>query len=234
MPYAPLLSDEEIARAMAALPDWQHDGDTIARTIRCASFRAAIGLVNAVADAAEAADHHPDMQIDWRRVTFRLTTHASGGLTRRDVDLAAEIDRLAQREDEGFRAAFPILQAREPERLIDFYESAFGFRVGYRFPVQGQVDYAFLDLAPLGIGIGRRANERGDQLAAGGPPFELWIYADDTDEGLRRAVAAGAKIIEPATDQPWGERVALVTDPEGNRVRIGAESAGGSQPEAAR
>lgn len=64
------------------------------RSVRLPTFRAAIELVDRVADAAEAADHHPDMEIAWRRVTFRLTTKASGGLTFRDMDMAAEIERL--------------------------------------------------------------------------------------------------------------------------------------------
>jgi lactoylglutathione lyase len=52
--------------------------------------------------------------------------------------------------------------------------------------------------------------------------FELWIYADDTDAAVERVTASGATVIEPPADQPWGERVALVADPEGNRIRIGA------------
>ena len=67
------------------------------RTIRCGTFRESIALVGRVADAAEAADHHPDIEINWRRVTFRLTTKASHGLTARDITMAASIDRLAGR-----------------------------------------------------------------------------------------------------------------------------------------
>ena len=58
----------------------------------CPSFRAAIDLVNRVADAAEAADHHPDFEINWRRVTFKLTTKAAGGLSHKDFDMAAQIE----------------------------------------------------------------------------------------------------------------------------------------------
>ena len=92
MPYAPLLTEAELQAALAELPEWMREGDAIVRTVRCASFRAAISLVDAVADAAEAADHHPDIEIVWRRVTFRLTSKASGGLTTRDVDMASTID----------------------------------------------------------------------------------------------------------------------------------------------
>jgi 4a-hydroxytetrahydrobiopterin dehydratase len=95
MPYAPLLTEAEIATALGAVPDWRREGETIVRQVRCGSFREAISLVNRVADAAEAADHHPDIEISWRRVTFRLTTKASRGLTTKDVAMAREIDRLA-------------------------------------------------------------------------------------------------------------------------------------------
>ena len=97
MPYAPLPSDAELQAELARLPEWTREGEAIVRTARCPSFRDAIRLVNQVADAAEEADHHPDITIVWRRVTFRLTSKASGGLTARDTELAAEIDRLAGR-----------------------------------------------------------------------------------------------------------------------------------------
>jgi 4a-hydroxytetrahydrobiopterin dehydratase len=97
MPSAPLLSDSEIADRLAALDGWEREADTIMRTIKLKGFRAAIALVDAVAVAAEAANHHPDIAIhDYNRVTLTLTTHAAKGLTFRDFDLATEIDRLAE------------------------------------------------------------------------------------------------------------------------------------------
>ncbi|MEX0625469.1 MAG: 4a-hydroxytetrahydrobiopterin dehydratase [Chloroflexota bacterium] len=100
MPYAPLLSDAGIAAALEAIPDWRRQGDWLIRTVECPTFRAAIALVNRVADAAEEADHHPDIEINWRRVTFKLTTKASHGLTAKDAAMAATIDRLAAQGDE--------------------------------------------------------------------------------------------------------------------------------------
>jgi 4a-hydroxytetrahydrobiopterin dehydratase len=94
MPYAPLLTQPEIDQGLETLPDWRREGEAIIRTVRCPTFRDAVDLVNRVADAAEAADHHPDIEIVWRRVTFRLTTKASGGLTEKDLSMAAEIDQL--------------------------------------------------------------------------------------------------------------------------------------------
>jgi 4a-hydroxytetrahydrobiopterin dehydratase len=95
MPYADPLTDEEIATALAGLPDWSRDGDLIRRTTRAAGFSAAAELVRAVARAADAADHHPDVHITgYRTVTFELTTHAAGAITGRDIELAQQIDRL--------------------------------------------------------------------------------------------------------------------------------------------
>jgi 4a-hydroxytetrahydrobiopterin dehydratase len=95
MPYAPLLSDDAIAAALIELPDWQRDGDTIRRELRFPTFPEAIAFVDRVAELAEAADHHPDIDIRWRRVVLRLTTKASHGLTERDIGLARRIDALA-------------------------------------------------------------------------------------------------------------------------------------------
>ena len=95
MPYAEPLTDDEAAAALAGLPEWTRDGDTIRRSVKVAGFHAAADLVRAVADAADAANHHPDVHITgYRTVTFELTTHAATALTRRDIELAAEIDRL--------------------------------------------------------------------------------------------------------------------------------------------
>ena len=95
MPYAPLLTDPEIDEGLRKLPDWERDGGWIVRTIRCPTFPTAIELVDRVADAAEEANHHPDIAISWRNVTFRLTTKASDGLTVKDLAMAGTIGRLA-------------------------------------------------------------------------------------------------------------------------------------------
>ncbi|MCU1684278.1 MAG: 4a-hydroxytetrahydrobiopterin dehydratase [Amycolatopsis sp.] len=91
---AELLTDEQIASALEAVPLWTRDGYLIERAAELATFPQAIAAVDAVAEIAEAADHHPDMDIRWRKVVFRLSTHSAGGLTSKDFDLAAGIDRV--------------------------------------------------------------------------------------------------------------------------------------------
>jgi 4a-hydroxytetrahydrobiopterin dehydratase len=92
-----LLSDTEIAEALTELPEWTRSGDNLVRTVEASTFPAGIELVRRVAEAAEEADHHPDIDIRWRNVTFSLSTHSAGGLTALDVALAHEIDRLVSR-----------------------------------------------------------------------------------------------------------------------------------------
>jgi 4a-hydroxytetrahydrobiopterin dehydratase len=90
-----LLSDEEITAALAGLPSWTRAGGSISRTVGLADFRAAMLFTGAVAYMAEKANHHPDILIQWNRVTLTLSTHSAGGLTAADVTLAGHLDALA-------------------------------------------------------------------------------------------------------------------------------------------
>lgn len=93
---ADLLSADEVTGALAELDGWTGDTSAISRTVTAPSFPAAIRLVVEVAEAAEDADHHPDIDIRWRTVTFALSTHSAGGVTAKDTALARRIDELAQ------------------------------------------------------------------------------------------------------------------------------------------
>lgn len=91
---AHLLTDEAVRAGLEGLPDWKRDGDTIIGTFQFEGFAQAINFVNRVADEAEAADHHPDIDIRWNKVTLRLSTHSEGGLTDLDLHLAKRIDEV--------------------------------------------------------------------------------------------------------------------------------------------
>jgi 4a-hydroxytetrahydrobiopterin dehydratase len=93
---ADLLTQEEIDQALAGdLSAWRQDGDVITRDVTADSFMDGIRLVQQVAEVAEDLNHHPDIDIRWTTITFRLSTHSAGGLTGMDLRLAADIDRLA-------------------------------------------------------------------------------------------------------------------------------------------
>jgi len=90
-----LLSVEQIAEALNGLPGWAQAGNAISRTFTLASFSAVMAFANQVAALAERADHHPDILIQYKKVTLTLSTHSAGRLTDKDIALAREIDGIA-------------------------------------------------------------------------------------------------------------------------------------------
>jgi 4a-hydroxytetrahydrobiopterin dehydratase len=88
----PPLTDDRIAERLATFPDWERSGDEIVKTFELPSFPEAIAFVTRIADRAEAADHHPDLDIRYRKVRVALSTHDDGGITDKDFDLASEIE----------------------------------------------------------------------------------------------------------------------------------------------
>ena len=87
----------QIKTALAGAPAWNRQGTAIARTFQFKDFPAAIKFVDAVAELAEQAWHHPDIDIRWNKVTLTLTTHDAGGLTKKDFVLARKFDELSLR-----------------------------------------------------------------------------------------------------------------------------------------
>jgi 4a-hydroxytetrahydrobiopterin dehydratase len=91
----PKLSDADIATALAGLGGWSRAGDTLTKRFTFAGFPSAIAFVVRVALAAEAMNHHPDLDIRWATVVVHLSTHDAGGITALDVQLAGQIDGCA-------------------------------------------------------------------------------------------------------------------------------------------
>ena len=89
------LSDDEVRAGLERLPEWQREGDEIVRVFELESFPVAIEFVERVAELAEAANHHPDIDIRYRKVRIALTSHDAGGLTDKDLALAEQIDAAA-------------------------------------------------------------------------------------------------------------------------------------------
>jgi len=90
-----VLTDSEIQQALASLPHWQRQGKAIQRVYEFPDFKAAMQFVNKVADAAEQANHHPDIDIRYNKVTLALVSHDSGGVTQRDVKMARRINEIS-------------------------------------------------------------------------------------------------------------------------------------------
>lgn len=118
----------------------------------------------------------------------------------------------------SFRDAFSILQVADLRRSLGFYRDVLGFEVTYSFPPQG--DPQFVSLAIEGGKLGLGATEEPVQSAS----TSLWLYTDDVDASVAQLQQAGVRIVAEPADQPWGERVASVADPDGHLVHIGAPS----------
>jgi 4a-hydroxytetrahydrobiopterin dehydratase len=91
---AALLDADAVADGLSRLDGWSGDTASIRRTVELPSFAAAVAAVDRVAEVAEEMDHHPDIDIRWRRLTFTCATHSVGGVTHRDLTLAARIDAI--------------------------------------------------------------------------------------------------------------------------------------------
>lgn len=90
------LSKREITKHLAKLHGWRHAGNTVTKEFVCGSFTGAAKFIGKIAPIANAMDHHPDLQLyRYKRVKIILTTHDAGGITRKDFELAAKIDKLS-------------------------------------------------------------------------------------------------------------------------------------------
>lgn len=92
-----MLTDEQVAAALPDLDGWELADGALRRSIHFPAFLDGIEAVRRVAERAEHKDHHPDIDIRWRTVTFVLTTHSEGGITEKDLDMAREIDGIVGR-----------------------------------------------------------------------------------------------------------------------------------------
>lgn len=88
------LDSHQIDAALAALPGWVRSGDAIEKSYTLASFADAVAVVTRLGFAAEEADHHPDLRLEYRRLTVRFWTHTAGGVTQKDIDGATTAERL--------------------------------------------------------------------------------------------------------------------------------------------
>ena len=115
-------------------------------------------------------------------------------------------------------ALFPIISTRDLEASLGFYRDLLGGTVSYEFPgPDGKPAYVALDLGSGHLGIGRDP----DAPMESSDRFSLWVYVDDCDAAVVRLRDAGVTVVEEPADQPWGERVARVLDPDGNLVIVG-------------
>ena len=119
------------------------------------------------------------------------------------------------------RQLFPIISTPDVGRALAFYRDLLGGTVSYEYPGRdGIAVYVGLDIGASHLGIGLDAD--GAVPLQPGRAISLWVYVDDCDATVARMRDAGTPVTQEPTDQPWGERVARVLDPDGNEVIVGA------------
>ena len=129
-----------------------------------------------------------------------------------------------------FSTAFPIVYCDDLPRSLRFYRDLLGFRVTFSHPEQGEPGFVALQLgegAELALADVRDPDAvplHGKTVRpASGHGFELCVYADDVDDAVAALRAAGVPVLAEPADQPWGDRMAYVEDPQGNPVMLCAE-----------
>ncbi len=90
-----VLSENEIEQHLKSLPDWELEGEAIAKTYEFSDFVTAIDFVTEVAEQAESLGHHPDIDVHYNEVTLTLSTHSEGGVTSKDIEAAGLFDEAA-------------------------------------------------------------------------------------------------------------------------------------------
>lgn len=109
--------------------------------------------------------------------------------------------------------AFPIFTVRDLPATRRFYEQL-GFIQSYQFPPDGEPGFIMMERGASSIGIGAGGTVGEDR-------FGYWVYVEDVDAAFHTLRAAGATVVAEPENQPWGERVAQVRDPDGNLVYLG-------------
>ncbi len=121
-----------------------------------------------------------------------------------------------------YRNTFPIVYTADLSRSLAFYRDTLGFVETFRFPTDGQAQFVSLELSDkTGIalsGPGESLHGRPIEPGAGG--FELCVYVDDVDQAVAEVAQRGHEVLRGPADQPWGERMAYVADPDGNPIMI--------------
>lgn len=92
-----VLTNDHVDAALPGLNGWERSGGALRRSIEFPAFLQGVDAVGRVAELAEQEDHHPDIDIRWRTVTFALVTHSEGGITEKDLEMAKAIDQLLDR-----------------------------------------------------------------------------------------------------------------------------------------
>lgn len=210
MEYAAVTPDE--FAALDALGDWRYVLGAIHADFEAGSFPAAAALVTAITDAAEAAAHHPDLDVRYPgRIRVVLTTHATGGLTTLDVELARTISRLADAAGATATAAVPqaievAIDTMDADRIRPFWAAVLGYR---------EVGGALVDPTRLGPPFWFQQMD-GPRTERSRFHIDVSVPHDVAEERVAAALAAGGRIVTDRFARAWW----VLADADGNEACI--------------
>ena len=176
---------------------------------------AAIEAAIARSDEPEGGDLAPLVEI--ARALVELPRPSFRARLKADLHREATMTTTAESRPTVRQTASPRLRVRNAAAAIEFYKKAFGAREIMRFAGGGQIAHAELEIGNAVIMLGEEAPDYGfpGPETLGGSPVGMHLYVDDADAAIERAVAAGARLVTPATDQFYGDRSGQITDPFG-------------------
>lgn len=208
------LSQPEVAAA--GLADWRHVRDRLEAAFATGDFATGLALVARIGEAAEAADHHPDVDLTYPRVRVRLSSHDVGGLTSRDVDLARTISTLAAEAgvaaaSDGLGVVDLGLDTARGAELVGFWAAVLGAEVArgeVRGGPHGVPDVWFQEPDPS------YRPEPGEPEQRWHP--DVWVDPAEARARVDAALAAGGRLVSDAEAPAYW----VLADAEGNRVCV--------------
>jgi 4a-hydroxytetrahydrobiopterin dehydratase len=211
----PLLSRADLDRALTSLPGVDRDRvGTLTLTVTAPDFPAAVDLIRAVAEVAERANHHPDVDLRWRTVTFTLSTHSAGGVTELDVALAREILDAAGRSGAVTRPATQrveiALDVVDADRVRPFWAAALGY-AERGAGLDGGPELQ--DPAGRGPVLWFQAMDQ-PRTERGRFHLDVYLPEDEIRRRLDACLAAGGRLMTDTHAPSWW----VLADPEGNEV----------------
>lgn len=198
----------------AGLADWRPLAQALHTRYATGSFVAGLELVTAVTEAAEAADHHPDVTLTYPRVDIRLLSHDTGGITQRDLDLAARISEIAAEQGVVAELAAPTLlelalDTADGAAVAPFWAAVL---TGDAANVDGDDVTDPTGQVPLLWLQGTEAHEEPRQRFH----LDVWVPHDQAEARIAAAVAAGGRVV----DDTRAPAFTVLADAEGNKACI--------------
>lgn len=215
---ATLLTHDELSQALGELDAWTLHRGALRTRIQAPNFMAAVTLLAQIAELAEAMDHHPDIDLRWRKLDVALSTHSAGGITEMDVGQARAIGELAARADaELVQPASPgdgieiAIDCMDPAAIRDFWRVGLG--LSDKATPDGAVDLVGADERSPGVWFQQMTESRPQRNRI---HIDVYVPRDRAQERVAAVVRAGGRLLTDEHAPSWW----VLADAEGNELCV--------------